>query len=150
MARKRDCRMAGATLNNKRGIAKTKPRTGRGFGSLYLQQDYAKFPSAVQSLLNMKGQTMANWYSNQTQIAWTCDQLLKGNAIGHQAEFHAVQGWRLAAITHTLRTKYKWPIIAEYRGPENIAFYRLAPGTERKALRFPPSAKELGENGGDA
>ena len=92
---------------------------------------------------------MAHWYSNQTQIAWTCHELLKGNAIGHEAEFHAVQGWRLAAITHTLRKKYGWPIIAEYRGPENIAFYRLPPATDRTTLHFPPSAQMLAKKGGD-
>ena len=73
---------------------------------------------------------------------------MKGNAIGHQAEFHAVQGWRLAAITHTLRKKYGWPILAEYRGQESVAHYRLAPGTDRTRLNFPRSAQSLAEEGG--
>ena len=60
-----------------------------------------------------------------------------------------MNGWRLGAIIHTLRKKYDWPIIAEYRGPENIAFYRLPPATDRSKLRFPPSAKILAEKGGD-
>ena len=88
-------------------------------------------------------------YGNPTQVFWCCKASLGGRVISHKTEIREVNGWRLGAIIHTLRKKYDWPITAEYRGPENIAFYRLAPGTTRATLRFPPSAKELAEKGGD-
>ena len=89
------------------------------------------------------------FYSNTTQVFWCCKALLDGRTISHKTEIREVNGWRLGAIIHTLRKKYDWPIFAEYRGPENIAFYRLPPGADRSKLRFPPSAKELAETGGD-
>lgn len=89
------------------------------------------------------------FYSNPTQVFWCCKALLGGRVISHKTEIREVKGWRLGAIIHTLRKKYDWPIIAEYRGPENIAFYRLPPATDRTTLRFPPSAKMLAEKGGD-
>jgi hypothetical protein len=89
------------------------------------------------------------FFSNPTQVFWCCKALYDGRVISHKTEIREVKGWRLGAIIHTLRKKYGWPIIAEYRGPENIAFYRLPPATDRTTLRFPPSARMLAENGGD-
>lgn len=89
------------------------------------------------------------FYSNPTQVFWCCKALLDGRIISHKTEIREVNGWRLGAIIHTLRKKYDWPITAEYRGSENIAFYRLAHATDRTTLRFPPSAKMLAEKGGD-
>ncbi|MES2666909.1 MAG: hypothetical protein V4712_12470 [Pseudomonadota bacterium] len=86
-------------------------------------------------------------YSNPTQVFWACKALLDGDTISHEAEIAAVKGWRLAAIIHALRNKYDWPILAEYRGPENIAFYWLAPGTDPASLKFPPSAQSLAIQG---
>ena len=89
------------------------------------------------------------FFSNTTQVFWCCKALLDGRTISHKTEIREVKGWRLGAIIHTLRKKYDWPITAEYRGPENIAFYRLPPATDRTTLRFPPSAKMLAVKGGD-
>ena len=89
------------------------------------------------------------FYFNTTQVFWCCKALLDGRTISHKTEIREVKGWRLGAIIHTLRKKYDWPITAEYRGPENIAFYRLPPATDRATLRFPPSARMLAEKGGD-
>ena len=88
-------------------------------------------------------------YSSPTQVFWCCKALMDGRIISHKNEIREVKGWRLGAITHTLRKKYDWPIIAEYRGPEYIAFYRLPPDADSSKLRFPTSAKELAEKGGD-
>lgn len=90
------------------------------------------------------------WYSNPTQVYWTCKALLDGRTISTRTEIREVRGWRLGAIVHTLKSRYKWPILAEYRGPENVAHYRLAPGTDAASLRFPPSARRLAEEGGAA
>jgi hypothetical protein len=87
-------------------------------------------------------------YSSPTQVYWACKALIDGDTIGHEAEILAVKGWRLAAIIHTLRKRYEWPILVEYRGTENIAFYWLAPGTDRTSLKFPVSAKALATEGG--
>lgn len=89
---------------------------------------------------------MANsdgWYSNPTQIYWTCKALIGGRALSTKTEIREVNGWRLAAITEKLRKQYGWPILTDYRGSENVAYYRLAPGTDIARLRFPPSAKSL-------
>jgi hypothetical protein len=86
-------------------------------------------------------------YSSTTQVFWTCDALLKGRVISHKTEIREVRGWRLGAIVHTLKHKYKWPILVEYRGPENVAYYSLASNTDRTRLKFPRSAKSLGETG---
>ncbi|MGR3804910.1 MAG: hypothetical protein ACU0AY_15660 [Marinibacterium profundimaris] len=86
------------------------------------------------------------WYSSPTQIFWTCKALLDGRTLTHKTEIREVKGWRLAAITEKLRKKYGWPILTEYRGPECIAHYRLAPGTDISRLRFPPSAKSLADD----
>lgn len=89
---------------------------------------------------------MANsdrWFSGQTQVFWTCKALLDGRTISHKTEIREVRGWRLGAIVHRLKHEFGWPIHAEYRGPDNIAHYRLSPGTDLARLRFPPSAKQL-------
>lgn len=93
---------------------------------------------------------MSQWYSNKTQVFWTCEALLGGRIISHKTEIREVKGWRLGAIVWNLKRNYGWPILAEYRGPENIAHYRLAPGTDRTRLKFPRSAKALAEEGGAA
>jgi len=92
--------------------------------------------------------TEPNFYSGKTQVFWTCDALLKGREISHASEINEVRGWRLGAIIHRLKHHYGWPIVPEYRGPSNIAFYRLKPDTDRTKLRFPPSAKALGNGEG--
>lgn len=85
------------------------------------------------------------WYSNPTQVFWACKALTEGRTISHKTEIREARGWRLAAICERLRRVYGWPILTEYRGPENTAYYRLAPGTDLGALRFPPSARALAE-----
>ena len=85
------------------------------------------------------------WYSNRTQICWTCWALVQGRTITHMDEIGEVQGWRLGAIVHTLRSKYAWPIDTEYRGPERLAPYRLSGRCDLRALEFPKSAIGLRE-----
>lgn len=87
------------------------------------------------------------WYSAPTQVYWACKALLDGREISHRTEIREIKGWRLAAICERLRKKYGWPIQTEYRGPENVAFYRLPPATDRAGLRFPPSAQTLQQGG---
>ena len=96
--------------------------------------------------------THDRFYSNPTQVFWTCQALTQGRVISHKTEIREVKGWRLAAITERLRKRYGWPILTDYRGPENVAHYRLEPGTDIARLRFPPSAKSLadGLDGGAA
>ena len=84
------------------------------------------------------------WYSGETQVFWTCKALLEGRTISHKTEIREVRGWRLGAIVFRLRRDYGWPIDVEYRGPENVAHYKLRPGTDRTSLRFPRSAQALG------
>ncbi|MEI4471501.1 hypothetical protein [Frigidibacter sp. MR17.24] len=86
-------------------------------------------------------------FSSPTQIAWACRALLTGRTIGHNDEIAEVDGHRLAAIVHRLKSKYGWPIDTTYTGRENAAQYKLRPGCDRAALRFPPSAKHLGTPG---
>ena len=86
-----------------------------------------------------------DWYSNKTQVFWTCEALLAGRAISHQTEIREVRGWRLGAMVHRLRHDYDWLIEAEYRGHEYIAFYRLNHDADRKKLRFLPSASMLND-----
>lgn len=86
---------------------------------------------------------MDRWFSNPTQVFWTCKALLDGRVISHKTEIREVKGWRLGAIVHRLRAEFDWPILVEYRGPENVAHYRLAPGCDRSKLRFPRSAQAL-------
>lgn len=85
------------------------------------------------------------WYSSPTQVFWCCKALIDGRTISHKTEIREVRGWRLAAICERLRKRYGWPIEAEYRGPDNTAYYRLKPGIDPKTLTFPPSAKSLAE-----
>jgi hypothetical protein len=93
---------------------------------------------------------MPQWFSNQTQVFWTCKALLCGRTISHKTEIREAKGWRLGAIVWNLKENYDWPILVEYRGPENIAYYWLAPGTDRTRLKFPRSAKALASEGGEA
>ncbi|WBU52068.1 hypothetical protein [Paracoccus sp. SCSIO 75233] len=85
------------------------------------------------------------WYSSTTQIYWACAALLSGRWLSTRTEIREVRGWRLAAICHKLIKQYGWPIETEYRGAENIAHYRLTPGTDISRLKFPPSAKSLAD-----
>jgi len=89
--------------------------------------------------------TNDDFYSSETQVYWTCKALIDGRIISHKTEIREVNGWRLGAIIHNLRRKYSWPIVAEYRGPENVAYYSLKTGIDRASLRFPRSAKALGD-----
>lgn len=84
-----------------------------------------------------------SWYSGETQVYWTCKALIEGRTISHKTEIREVRGWRLGAIIHLLKSKYHWPILVEYRGSENVAYYRLAPGTDTARLSYPPSAEGL-------
>ena len=90
------------------------------------------------------------WYSGQSQVFWTCKALLEGRTINHRMEIREVRGWRLGAIVHRLKRHYSWPIEAEYRGPDNVAHYRLKPGTDPASLRYPRTARELDPKGGAA
>ncbi|MRX49902.1 hypothetical protein GI374_05430 [Paracoccus sp. S-4012] len=85
------------------------------------------------------------WYSSPTQVFWTCKALIDGRTINHRTEIREVKGWRLGAIIHRLKDEYGWPILTDYRGPENVAHYRLKPDTDLSRLRFPPSARSLAE-----
>ena len=89
------------------------------------------------------------WYSSPTQVFWTCKALVEGRTISTKTEIREVKGWRLAAITERLRKDFKWPIEADYRGPENTAHYRLRPGTDLAKLKFPPSAASLEKGGSE-
>lgn len=89
--------------------------------------------------------TSDRWYSNPSQVFWTCEALVRGRIISTRSEIRAVKGWRLAAIVHRLKSDYGWPIQTDYRGPENVAHYRLAQGTDPARLRFPPSARALAD-----
>lgn len=83
------------------------------------------------------------WYSNPTQVYWACKALIEGRTLSTETEIREVKGWRLAAITENLRKRYQWPILTEYKGPEGVAHYWLAPGTDVSRLKFPPSAGAL-------
>lgn len=84
-----------------------------------------------------------HWHSNRTQIYWTCKALICGRVITHRDEIGEVDGWRLGAIVHNLRSKYGWPIATVYKGTGNIAHYSLPKGTLWRRLDFPLSAKML-------
>lgn len=87
---------------------------------------------------------MANpWYSNQSQVFWTCKALLEGRSINHMDEIGEAKGWRLGAIIHRLRRHYDWPIDTDYRGPERIAHYSLRSDADRARLKWPRSARRL-------
>lgn len=81
---------------------------------------------------------MSRWYSYTPQIAWACDQLIKGKRISHRDEFKAVDGWRLSAIIHQLRHRYNWPINTDYNG-KRIGHYQLDKKTDTAKLKLPPS-----------
>lgn len=91
--------------------------------------------------------TIDKFYSNETQVFWTCKALLDKRTINHRTEIREVRGWRLGAIIHRLIHHYGWPIHAEYRGPQNVAHYSLKAGADRAKLRFPPSARALVDQG---
>lgn len=84
-----------------------------------------------------------HWYSNPTQIYFACRALALGQTLNHMDVIKGVRGWRLGAIVHTLRVNYGWPIVTEYRGPERIGHYHLAPTCDPADLDFPPSARRL-------
>ena len=86
-----------------------------------------------------------HWYSSPTQVFWTCKALIEGREITHKTEIREVKGWRLAAITERLRKHSSWPIDTVYRGADNLAHYRLRPGTNPASLNYPPSAKSLAD-----
>ncbi|MGR3551595.1 hypothetical protein [Pseudooceanicola sp.] len=83
------------------------------------------------------------WYSNPTQIAWTCRALATGRTLTHRDEIAERRGWRLGAIIHTLKTRYGWPIEVERPGRARVAFYRLAEGCDVLALHYPRSAASV-------
>lgn len=89
----------------------------------------------------------SSWYSSPTQVYWTCKALIEGREISHKTEIREVKGWRLAAIVWKLQHEFGWPIESNPRGPEAVAYYRLAPGTDPAKLRYPPSAAHLAEGG---
>ena len=89
--------------------------------------------------------TNDQFYSGQTQVFWTCKALLDGRTISHRTEIREVRGWRLGAIIHRVKADYAWPIQTTYSTPDNVAFYSLKADVDRAALRFPPSAKALGQ-----
>jgi hypothetical protein len=100
----------------------------------------------IRLWLQDKGYQMSKqdrWFSNPTQVFWTCKALIEGRVISHEIEIAEVKGWRLGAIIHLLRSKYHWPIDVEYRGPECVAYYRLRPETDITRLTYPPSAIAL-------
>jgi len=83
------------------------------------------------------------WYSNRTQVYWTCRALATGRTISTLDEIGEARGWRLGAIIHTLRTQYGWPILTDYVGPERIGHYRLPKDCNVLALNYPRSAKDV-------
>ncbi|MCJ1900959.1 hypothetical protein MR829_11300 [Paracoccus versutus] len=85
------------------------------------------------------------WYSSPTQVFWTCKALIEGRTINHKTEIREVRGWRLGAIIHRLKDQYGWPILTELRGPQNVAHYWLAPGTDPARLKYPLSAQSLAD-----
>lgn len=85
------------------------------------------------------------WYSTSTQVFWCCKALLDGREVSHGAEIREVKGWRLAATCERLRKRYGWPILTDYRHPENVAYSRLTPGANLAKLRFPPSGRALAD-----
>lgn len=78
------------------------------------------------------------WYSDTSQIAWACHQLVQGEETSHACEFKAVEGWRLASVVHRLIKNFDWPILHR-DGEKNIRYYFLAPDTNIKLLKKPKS-----------
>lgn len=87
------------------------------------------------------------WYSSPTQINWSCKVLTEGRTVTHKTEIREAKGWRLVAVMERVRKRYGWPILIEYRGPENVAHYRLQPGADIAQLRYPPCAARLAQGG---
>lgn len=85
------------------------------------------------------------WFSNPTQIYFACRALALGQTLNHMDVIRGVKGWRLSAIVETLRNRYGWPIVTEYRGPERIGHYHLSKSCDPTKLRLPPSARMLAE-----
>ncbi|MGH1455071.1 MAG: hypothetical protein ACRBBV_18090 [Paracoccaceae bacterium] len=81
------------------------------------------------------------WFSNKTQVFWTCRALAMGRTINHMDEIGEVRGWRLGAIVHNLRKNYGWPIETDYRGPDRIAHYCLRADCNALGLKYPRSAQ---------
>lgn len=78
------------------------------------------------------------WYSNETQIRWACLELLKGREISHADEIAEAKGWRLSAVIHNLRHRYKWPVDTRY-DDNRIAHYRLTQIENAEDLQKPRS-----------
>lgn len=89
-----------------------------------------------------------NFYSKPTSVLWVCTALKQGRTITHKDEMREIGAWRLGAVIHRLKREFGWSIDVEYRGPERVAHYALNPDVDQSKLRFPRSAKALGENGG--
>lgn len=66
-----------------------------------------------------------------------------GRTLTHRDEIAERRAWRLGAIIHTLKTRYGWPIEAEYLGEDRVASYRLADGCNVLALEYPRSARHV-------
>lgn len=79
------------------------------------------------------------WFSGDTAIAWACRELIRGREISHADEIEEVSAWRLGAIIHVLRKRYKWPIVTTLKGPSRIGYYRL--GRIDGPLELPKSAR---------
>ena len=88
-----------------------------------------------------------NFYSKPTSVFWACKALKDGRTITHQDGMAEIGAWRLGAIVHRLKREFEWPITVEYRGPQKVAHYSLAPDTDTAKLRLPRSAKALGAEG---
>lgn len=88
-----------------------------------------------------------SFYSGKSQVFWTCKALLDGRTINQQTEISEVRGWRLGSIIHRLKHHYGWPIVADYRGQQNVAHYSLKTDTDKTKLRLPRSAQALGNGG---
>lgn len=86
-----------------------------------------------------------HWFSNPTQIYFACRALALGQTLNHMDVIKGVRGWRLSAIVETLRNRYAWPIVTEYRGPERIGHYHLSKTCDVTKLDYPPSARRLAE-----
>lgn len=84
-----------------------------------------------------------HWFSKPTQIAWACRELALGRTLTHRDEIEERFAWRLGAIVHTLKSRYLWPIEADYRGAVRIAHYSLTDGCDVLTLDYPPSAKRV-------
>ena len=84
------------------------------------------------------------WFSSDTAIAWACHELIRGREISHADEIAEVNGWRLGAIIHVLRTRYRWPIATTLKGPRRIGYYRLRKHEE--PLELPRSARPAAAN----